>query len=979
MADVFISYAREDGDFVRKLHQQLSACGREVWVDWEGIAPSAKWQEEIEQAIDAADALLFVLSPTSLASEVCAQELEHALASHKRIVPVVADDVVASSVPSALAKLNWIFAREQDDSESAVIAIESALDTDLEHVRMHTRLHVRAREWSQANQEASYTLRGSDLSQAEAWLNASQDLEPRANALQSAYILASRRDSTRRQRIVLGAITVALVVASTLALFAYFENQERMRQQVSRLIADSYRTLNTDPADALLSAHAARNISDTPQVRDALKASYRVLVLHAENRRENAQVTGRGPGYLAGCWKEGDVFTNVSEDGRYTLLATERGTSGANPPGELYLNDNETLRSVKLEHDDGPDYRLEFAGFDRRTQHVFVTRYFNLSIYERDGSRIGGYSLSRFTKSPIHFVTGYIGNQFVIAADCKGGVWLVDPNSERFFELQSEWGKDTLIAAHVADNDEHAVLVFRSGRAVLLWFAPGASEPELTEVPAKGVLYAAMLGDEHSLLVATAGRGGAVATWRVRQSTLAVDRRYEIVGSDLDWVRSSRDSRRLLAVARDHSVHIIEHDKATPIATYDYSDDIDWRSMKRLPREAKPPHGSRLIEVDARRWLIGPKGALLQEAGRLIRITPKFHAVRDVVHAGGQSWILSQAPGPTYRVDGYLTVEVDPALGQVHQIAELHGNAYLATSQGIARANNGEMTRIGGISGDVRELVAANDALWALTGPVFNPGPAYRIDASGATPVPGADAQVLQLIVASDAAWLRTGALGRVGPTYRVRGKDITIVPGPGHEVVALYLAKDNVWLVERTTDKTSALWQGTAKEVEPVAYPGAQVIALTQSQERVWIIAEDGFYRVNALRAERTPDRHLDPIRIVEHADDTWLMAHSGAFRVRDDDIVEFTTHGNAARDIVQVGRDSWLLTGVAWDNGPAYLVLGDTTQPLCRGMVRVASVTVDGNRLRIHTQNTGGFSQIELPIEPPPTHSDICAALGQ
>ena len=43
MADLFISYSRKDQPFVRRLSDALVARGRETWVDWEGIAPSAKW------------------------------------------------------------------------------------------------------------------------------------------------------------------------------------------------------------------------------------------------------------------------------------------------------------------------------------------------------------------------------------------------------------------------------------------------------------------------------------------------------------------------------------------------------------------------------------------------------------------------------------------------------------------------------------------------------------------------------------------------------------------------------------------------------------------------------------------------------------------------------------------------------------------------------------------------------------------------
>ena len=68
MADLFISYSRKDGDFVRSLNDALAAVQREVWVDWEDIPASAEWLAEIEGA-DEVDAMRAdSLTPTNAPS-----------------------------------------------------------------------------------------------------------------------------------------------------------------------------------------------------------------------------------------------------------------------------------------------------------------------------------------------------------------------------------------------------------------------------------------------------------------------------------------------------------------------------------------------------------------------------------------------------------------------------------------------------------------------------------------------------------------------------------------------------------------------------------------------------------------------------------------------------------------------------------------------------------------------------------------------
>lgn len=83
-------------------------------MDWEGIVPSADWMEEIHAAIDRADAFVFVISPDSVASRVCIEELAYAEQHQKRLIPIVRRDVPTAAVPAALQRLNWLFFRETD-------------------------------------------------------------------------------------------------------------------------------------------------------------------------------------------------------------------------------------------------------------------------------------------------------------------------------------------------------------------------------------------------------------------------------------------------------------------------------------------------------------------------------------------------------------------------------------------------------------------------------------------------------------------------------------------------------------------------------------------------------------------------------------------------------------------------------------------------------------------------------------------------
>lgn len=271
----FISYSRKDSAFVRRLHEALIARGREPWVDWQGILPTEEWMAKIRAAIDAAPAFVFVISPHSVASAVCTQEIEHAVAQGKRLIPVAWTPVEATAVHPALAKLNWIAFAEGASLDQQVDTLISAMDLDLEWIRDHTRLLVRAAEWQHEGREPSLLLRGADLRDAELWLMSSgTDERRRATTAQVDFVAASRRDAARRQRQVLGATLGALVVTAVLAVLAWTQRNVAREQRdiaLSRLLSNQA-TANLDnhlDLSLLLSAEAYR-LSPTAEARATL-------------------------------------------------------------------------------------------------------------------------------------------------------------------------------------------------------------------------------------------------------------------------------------------------------------------------------------------------------------------------------------------------------------------------------------------------------------------------------------------------------------------------------------------------------------------------------------------------------------------------------------------------------------------------------------------------------------------------------------
>jgi WD40 repeat protein len=278
MTDVFVSYSRRDDEFVGRLVESISARGKEVWLDTEGIADADVFPEAIKRAIEGSDAFVFVITPSSVGSTFCDTEVEYARELQKRIVPVLRVRVPDSDLHPEIRDRNWVPFTEDANYDAGLTRLLGALDTDLEAVKAHTRWLVKALEWDAERRDKSFLLRGAELKAAEGWLaSRPEDAEPAPTSLQREYLLASREASARRQRAMLGGTAAVAAVSIGLLIFALISRAQAVSERVSAraqaLAAESQAQLPNDPEISLiLGVHAVREQA-TPQTMFALRAA----------------------------------------------------------------------------------------------------------------------------------------------------------------------------------------------------------------------------------------------------------------------------------------------------------------------------------------------------------------------------------------------------------------------------------------------------------------------------------------------------------------------------------------------------------------------------------------------------------------------------------------------------------------------------------------------------------------------------------
>ncbi|MEM7795028.1 MAG: toll/interleukin-1 receptor domain-containing protein, partial [Cyanobacteria bacterium P01_C01_bin.118] len=210
--DVFVSYSRTDSDFARRLNQRLQQQRKRTWFDQESIASGADFQQEIYRGIEASDHFLFILSPSSVNSPYCADEVNYAAKLNKRIVTVRHCPVAIDNLHPELAKVQWIDFHGVDFNASFQELIRT-LDADADHLNFHTSLLMQAIAWDKKQRRESLLLRGADLVEAEQWLLKSAGKQPQPTPLQGSYVASSRKASTNRQRTLVGWLSGLLAFA----------------------------------------------------------------------------------------------------------------------------------------------------------------------------------------------------------------------------------------------------------------------------------------------------------------------------------------------------------------------------------------------------------------------------------------------------------------------------------------------------------------------------------------------------------------------------------------------------------------------------------------------------------------------------------------------------------------------------------------------------------------------------------------------
>ena len=195
---VLLSYSCDDLNFADQLEAALQSHKYDVAIDRQGISGGENWKARLGGLIRDADTVIFVLSPSSAASELCKWEVEEASRLGKRIIPVPRPATRgcnrAASTFRTRVHLFYPEARLPGSGFGTGLArLVCALDTDLDWLREHTRLLQRASEWDSAGRTESRLLFGDSIAEAKAWAVRRPKDAPEPTALHYEFVRRARK------------------------------------------------------------------------------------------------------------------------------------------------------------------------------------------------------------------------------------------------------------------------------------------------------------------------------------------------------------------------------------------------------------------------------------------------------------------------------------------------------------------------------------------------------------------------------------------------------------------------------------------------------------------------------------------------------------------------------------------------------------------------------------------------------------------
>ncbi|MBN1618234.1 toll/interleukin-1 receptor domain-containing protein [Candidatus Dojkabacteria bacterium] len=288
---VFISYAREDEKFASIIKESLSDHGFSVWKDKDNILATENWWEAIQRGIIESDYFIFLASKASIADEcICSQEIKFAKELNKLIVPMSIDSEL-EWLPKQISHINWIdfsaFSKQKSDDDLYIMVYSqefkksfnqliSVFKTDVDWVKLFTKLLQKTWEWKSQNKNTSYLLIGDELYYFKDAIQKFEGKEPfliedQKDLIKESeiYAINELKRKTRNRKILLS-LAISVFVIAFVAIILGISNRRKILENLAIDLAKKSELILENSALSLLLSVKANQIDPSSITKASL-------------------------------------------------------------------------------------------------------------------------------------------------------------------------------------------------------------------------------------------------------------------------------------------------------------------------------------------------------------------------------------------------------------------------------------------------------------------------------------------------------------------------------------------------------------------------------------------------------------------------------------------------------------------------------------------------------------------------------------
>lgn len=125
MADVILSYSRQDNRIASEIYKRLTEADIDVWYDNIELSVGDSLLEAIEEAFNKASSVLLLLSQSSIKSPNITREYLYALEHNKPLYVALIDPIASEDIPFLLRDLRYVDLTSKQLEENLAVLIRA--------------------------------------------------------------------------------------------------------------------------------------------------------------------------------------------------------------------------------------------------------------------------------------------------------------------------------------------------------------------------------------------------------------------------------------------------------------------------------------------------------------------------------------------------------------------------------------------------------------------------------------------------------------------------------------------------------------------------------------------------------------------------------------------------------------------------------------------------------------------------------------